>query len=388
MKYIYVSTYVDEKLYKSNFSQKKHFSHQMQVFNDNLVKGFRDNRVSLAIISSPPYNKSLSRKIIIKPEEFTDELICIKYNTVINIRFIRSLLNFTSIILRILLTKRENDINFLVEGLKLDMMLASLVGCKLKRFKLTTIVTDVPGFTINSNNTLFRKLIDWIHRRCISASNNLVLLNENMSEVLNINKQKICIINGLSNIEINSEMKTRLNDKFKIMYAGSLTKSNGIDKLLDAVLSMDDNIELYIFGQGNLYNQFEKLIVWRKNIFLMGQVDNSIILETQKNMDLLVNPRPVDQLFVKYSFPSKLISYICSGVSVLTSVIPGMSEELSDNVYILHDTSVCGIKNELEKIRRLSIDDISEKRLKTLIFAEKNLSCKVQVKKIIDMCEE
>ena len=58
----------------------------------------------------------------------------------------------------------------------------------------------------------------------------------------------------------------------------------------------------------------------------MGCVTNDEIVRLQCEATLLVNPRPSDKEFCKYSFPSKTIEYMASGTPVLMTKLPGVPD--------------------------------------------------------------
>jgi glycosyltransferase involved in cell wall biosynthesis len=77
------------------------------------------------------------------------------------------------------------------------------------------------------------------------------------------------------------------------------------------------------------------------------------LLEAYRSADLLVQPRPPDQSFVRYSFPSKIIEYLASGVPVLTTRLASLSDEFAPYVYWIDDDSAAGIRQAMGDVLRL-----------------------------------
>ena len=63
-----------------------------------------------------------------------------------------------------------------------------------------------------------------------------------------------------------------------------------------------------------------------------GKVDNATMLSIQKSADLLICPRKPDDYTTKYTFPSKVLEYICSGVPVLSNALLGIPEEYKEYI--------------------------------------------------------
>ena len=101
----------------------------------------------------------------------------------------------------------------------------------------------------------------------------------------------------------------------------------------------------------------------------------------------MVNPRPTDEEYTKYSFPSKNMEYMVSGTAVLTTNLPGMPEEYKQYVYLIEDESVDGVCKALKKISELSEEEVMNKsRLaREFVLSEKNN--KIQTKKIIELID-
>ena len=59
-----------------------------------------------------------------------------------------------------------------------------------------------------------------------------------------------------------------------------------------------------------------------KRIHFGGVIPLSEVIEKEIQATILINPRPVDQEFTKYSFPSKIMEYMSSGTPVLTTKLP------------------------------------------------------------------
>ena len=102
----------------------------------------------------------------------------------------------------------------------------------------------------------------------------------------------------------------------------------------------------------------------------------------------MVNPRPTNEEYTKYSFPSKNMEYMVSGTAVLTTDLPGMPEKYKQHVYLIEDESVDGICKVLRRIAEFNEEDVINKgrMAREFVLSEKNN--KIQTKKIIELVIE
>ena len=85
--------------------------------------------------------------------------------------------------------------------------------------------------------------------------------------------------------------------------------------------------ELHIYGSGDYVSELESVCRENGNVKYVGVKLIQEILTTQMKVTLLVNPRPTDQEFTKYSFLSKNMEYMAFGTPFLTTKLPGMPVE-------------------------------------------------------------
>ena len=114
---------------------------------------------------------------------------------------------------------------------------------------------------------------------------------------------------------------------------------------------------------------------------------NREVVEREMEATLLVNPRPTDEEYVRYSFPSKTMEYMSTGTPVLTTVLPGMPKEYHPYVYLLEDETAQGIAETLGSVLSQTEDALFEKgqAARHFILNEKNNV--IQAQKILDMLE-
>ena len=115
-----------------------------------------------------------------------------------------------------------------------------------------------------------------------------------------------------------------------------------------------------------------------------GKVDRADVLGLQKNATVLVNPRQNNEEFTKYSFPSKNLEYLSSGVPLVAYKLDGIPDEYDDFITYPSDDSASELANEIIKICNMSDDERKVLGSKARDFVFENKNKVKQAQKIIE----
>ena len=148
------------------------------------------------------------------------------------------------------------------------------------------------------------------------------------------------------------------------------------------------NIILHLVGSGDEVGYIEKVAKKEKQIQYHGIQPNDEVLVYQSNSDLLINPRPSEEEFTKYSFPSKNMEYMTSGTPLLTTKLVGMPEEYYEYVYLFDDESVEGMSKKIDEVLSLSEETRKKTGLKAREFILKEKNNVIQTRKMIDLMKD
>lgn len=241
--------------------------------------------------------------------------------------------------------------------LNAPIALGAIWAGKLFRRKRIGIITDVPNILFQNGDTAYRITSNYVIKRCTEY----VFLTEQMDELINQGRKPYVVIEGL--VDQTEEMKPRSQqDKYShkvCMYTGRLQKIYGIPYLIDAFIKAGiPDAELHIYGRGDYQTEIEKISKVYPQIKYCGEKENSYIVDEQKKATLLINPRPTNAEYTKYSFPSKNMEYMVSGTPVLTTLLPGMPEEYNEYVYLIRDETVDGLAETLQEVLGKSKDEL------------------------------
>lgn len=367
-------------------------SQQAQKYHSLLIEGLSLECDEITAVSGLPINRNLIKKIFIKGENEKEGNINYRYYRQINLPIFRHISIFLGGFLSALKLKKGED-NFLIcDVLSISNAYGTVLGAKLKGVKKVGIVTDVPSCkAVNPDSLkgikgLFRKIVAGTNQKIIYSFDAYILLTEQMNELVNLKNRPNIVLEGHSDkkMVIKENNLSSKYDKKVILYAGSLKKIYGIGKFTEAFKQADiPDSELHIYGDGDFKSELIEICKTDARIKYLGVKLNDYIVNEELKATLLVNPRPTQEDYTKYSFPSKNMEYMASGTPLMTTKLPGMPPEYFPHVFLIEDESVDGIAKKLEEIFTLSRADLHKFGLeaKQFILSEKNNE--VQALKII-----
>jgi len=133
-------------------------------------------------------------------------------------------------------------------------------------------------------------------------------LTEQMSTVVNPFGKPFLVMEGLVDAEIVNKINNTELKKVKIycsMLAGFIKIWS--ENLIEAFIGLKDvDVELHIYGSGDLENEMPKYCMLDKRVRYFGVVSNSIVVERLEEAMILINPRPTKEEFTKFSFLLKI----------------------------------------------------------------------------------
>lgn len=282
---------------------------------------------------------------------------------------------------------------FFVYAMTLPLMLLSKFikkHIRNKNYIICLIVPDLPEFMNMNKQNAIRSILLKCNRKIIYDSmkyiDKFVLFAKPMAEHLNLSPENYIVIEGMTNVTSKEHLEEKLEPKENyIMYAGGMNEKYGVLNLVKAFINIENNdIELWLYGKGDATNTIKELAKKDTKIKYKGIVSNDQIINAERKAKLLINPRPTDEEYTKYSFPSKNIEYMMSGTPLLTTKLPAMPNEYYKYVYCIDDESIDGIKNTLIEILKKTDEELSEKGSEAKTFILKNKNNIKQAEKIIN----
>ena len=205
------------------------------------------------------------------------------------------------------------------------LIAAAKITGLIHRAKVVAYVFDHHSVAIEHKPSLRRRMIDLYFRSGILALRSLdgiLLLNRKAYAKLCLKHLPALVSRvGIDRSAVRPSIERIADNKmYRIVYAGSLESCNAVVPLIEAVRQMrDPDLRLEIFGGGALAPEVDRLASMDDRITWHGMVDKEEVDRVTRDAQLLVNLRDLTHSVADYSFPSKLIDYMASGVPVLSS---------------------------------------------------------------------
>lgn len=176
----------------------------------------------------------------------------------------------------------------------------------------------------------------------------------------------------------------RETDIKKVVYAGSLMKYNGIQELLDAFVSLGDDYQLHLYGYGEEETKVRLYSQKFKNIIFHGRFDPEDTINILSQYDLLINPRKIDRYIENYTFPSKLVDYILTGKSVLTSKFKTLPKAYNEFLYLIDEMTAEGLMTAVKRVFSDSLANRREKAINAIKYLSENQTYDKIAKNIVE----
>lgn len=377
-----ISSEMRKKIYKNKLDL---FPFQHDKFHKLIVYGLVQNDSYVTIISSRNISRKVTKRVFFPLKIEKEKNIKYIYLPVINIPVIKNLFVLLGTLIAVtclLLINRKRFI--LCDPLNLAISLGSRIATKMTCHSITSIITDIPSKMATEGSSVFIKLAN----KLIKSSNYFVFLTKQMIPLYTSEMRNHIVIEGLIDVTSgsNNDIEKQKFDKFTLTYAGACHKKYGIKTLVDAFLELDFiDAQLIIFGAGDYSNELKHISQIKSNIIYMGSQENSVVLDIENKSHILVNPRPCSGEYTSYSFPSKLMEYMSTGVPVLTTKLPGIPSEYDDVIIYFKSDDKESIKEKILELYNSDKEELNIIGLRAYDFVMKNKTNIIQSKKILEL---
>lgn len=380
MHIVYAVTTCSDVVYKRLFSQTKiKPAFQSQKYHRLLIEGLSAH-TQVDVVANPPVNRSVLSQPVVRLEEET--IGNARYHNIHAYRNpIRKAIHVCMGTFMGVLKYAHRDSAVVIDCLNSMAGLSAQLAAKLKGCRCVGIITDLPDML---GQGMSAKIANYVIRHCTDY----VLLTEAMNDYIQNPGRPYVVLEGHADIAMEAlepSLDKKGNDRI-ILYAGSLSRKYGLGDLVDGFRQADlPNTRLHIYGAGDYAEELEAIAKEDPRIYYGGMLLSGEVVPKELEATLLVNPRPTNEEFVKYSFPSKTMEYMATGTPVLTTVLPGLPKEYYPHVYFIKEENASGIARALQQTLAASDEELLEKGLKAREFVLKERNNIVQAEKILAM---
>lgn len=382
--------YAEENEQEVLSCSKGYVEQSANIFQRKLIRGIEKNKIDFKVISAPLIGAYPMRFTKSRFKGFAEKCNRYEYVSFNNIWGVRNISRTRALKKKIkeyLDCETEDEFLILIYCPHTPFLEAAMYAKKLKpKSKICLVVPDLPQY-MNLNES-GRGLYDFFKRydirhmeKLIAQVDSFVILTEPMKDVLKIGNRPYIVVEGIVDFESNRQHNIVPDDGIKrIVYTGKLNMKFGIKELVDSFMRIEgSNYRLILCGDGDARNYVQEKADLDSRIEYMGMVTSAKAKEYIDMADILVNPRPNNEEYTKYSFPSKNIEYLITGKPVVAYMLDGIPK--------LYEDFLCVIPNEMHSFEFILMDvfDSISKKLSFRAYAKENLDASKIISKIISI---
>ena len=343
-------------------------SQAAQKYNGLMAKGFAAGGAEVFALTPPPVSRLTSDRRFVRLHNETENGIRYRYLPIADLPVVRHAVIWLSSFFQAM--RLLNGSAYVVcDALTVTAASGARLAAKLRHRPCIAIVTDVPEILGGAG------LVSKLNMRALTRYDGYVLLTEAMDARVNPHHRPYLVAEGLVDSE-EAYVENRSAEKYDgktCLYAGMLHEKYGVLRLVEAFRGVkDENARLILYGTGDAADRIREAADADARIDYRGVADNRTVVDAERRAHLLVNPRPTDEEFVRYSFPSKNLEYMASGTPVLTTRLPGMPKEYEPFVYCFNGESVDAMRDTLEAVLALPKEVLHEKGASAKRFVLEN----------------
>jgi glycosyltransferase involved in cell wall biosynthesis len=215
-----------------------------------------------------------------------------------------------------------------------DFLVFATFLAKLKGAKIILDIHDiVPEFYASKfgsgKSSITYKLLVLIEKVSIAFADHVIIANHIWEKILisrSVRNGKCTVIMNYPDPEIFFKRnRSRENNKFIMLYPGSLNWHQGVDIAVKAFALIKDevpNAEFHIYGDCDLFHEYFKRLI--SNLGLEGQVflkrnlPITKIADVMANSDIGIVPKRND-FFAGEAFSTKILEFMAMGIPLIVS---------------------------------------------------------------------
>lgn len=253
------------------------------------------------------------------------------------------------------------------------------------------IVPDLAEYMATDKGlyAMLRRVNCGLQSRLFRHVDSYVLLSKYMADRLLVGDKPWIVVEGIYN-SVTDDVKVEGRDTGEkwILYSGTLAQRYGVLNLVNAfTLLHNSDYRLIICGAGGAQAEICDKAKEDPRIIYKGQLPREEVLKLQRMSNLLVNPRTPEGEFTKYSFPSKTMEYLASGVPTLLYKLPGIPEEYYNYCFTVDGLSVENLASKIGSVLSMKKETLADFGMKAREFILTQKNPQKQCKKILDLIQ-
>lgn len=398
--YCLVGTMLPEAEFnKINFKSRKKSAASPIIMQNHIYQSLVKNGISPSVYAYPPIACFPGSKVFmtLPRKVYVESNMPIRIVPVINILFLKQITVFFSFLLSLLFWSLKNmgkNRNILVYADFIEYTIPTILVGHLFHCNTVLFLTELPGYEhyYKERKDIKSKLIifsERIKQRIYRLFDGYIFVSEPLQKYVNRKNKPCTVIEGFAdNACFEIFPKVYKEERFTIMYAGSIGSAYNIETLLDGFHTLSGDYQLWIYGSGTNEEYVKKLAQEDKRIIYHGRVPHEEVLYAEKRAHVLLHTKTDADEYSRFAFSSKIIEYMSSGTPVLTTIVGGIPKEYYRYTYVISNATAEGIATSLKELANKKAEELEQMGEKAVEFVMNKKSYSIQGTKIIKLFRE
>ena len=248
------------------------------------------------------------------------------------------------------------------------LMLPIYIASKIKHFRYILEVEEL--------YYKFGLCSEWIARnekKVIMNADALIASTENIVKELRYPKKAIYLHGNYQNLKIREINQSGEKEIRKIVFAGGIeTVRNTAFNVCKCAEWLDDRFVVYLLGYGdkNAITHLQTKIkeinkkLGKEKLIYCGTKTGIEYDRFMSGCDIAINFQDLDEYYMKFAFPSKVLNYLNYGLTVVTTPLESIRNSVINYLVEYPENMENTPKAFAMKINNLNIDSVSERQKK------------------------
>lgn len=337
---------------------------QTQRFGWAVIEALRCAGVEVGVVSAAPaVDFPHNRNIVFRGHHFSErgvEGFVIPFVNVVGLKHLTRYVAVRRAVRKQLLLLQPDAV--VIHGVHSPLIWRGIQLGKRLGIPVTAILTDPPSLPTRFDlkiSTAMKKLDLQLIMAGLRRVDGVIALTDELAVDYAPHAPRL-VMEGIANpLATSGRMagSNRVHGRPRVVYAGGLYKEYGVLELIRSVEASEGTWDLQIYGRGPLEGAILNASAANDRIYFGGFAGTAALAQAYDNATVLVNPRLVSSVFTKYSFPSKLLEYLCTGRPVLSTRHAGIPEEYGQ-VLFWTDPDAVSMAKALDRLMLKAPDEL------------------------------
>lgn len=355
---LFIGTYAGRQYFDKLVSEKKYIQLAANQTEKYYIDELSNLQVPLSVLSCLVTNGAPKSDLFVKPDIEKEKNYIINNIGFLNIPYVSVASQSVGMKKEVLKLIKEQDFNnalIIVYSMRIPYLeAAKIIKKRYPSSRVINIVPDLPAFMYGGNDPIIRKILsgynDFRLAKLREIVDGYVLYSRHMASYLKLRNGEWIVIEGIFDATANDKAcdPDTKSKKTRFIYAGGIEENYGAKNLVEGFIMANlENAELLFYGSGSYSSQIEEINKTYPDVKYCGLVPPDNMKVIMRSATALINPRPADSEFTKYSCPSKVIEYMGTGIPVIMTRLEGIPEAYYRYVYTISKPGPEGVSEAL-----------------------------------------